>query len=200
MKLILATGNEHKVEELQEMLKDLDFGITSLKDYPEVGEIIEDGKTFEENALKKARQVFNTTGEWSLADDSGLVVDALNGEPGIYSSRYSGKEKDYAANNEKLLKEMTGVPEDKRSARFVSVMALVGPNGEEYIVKGECEGFITEKLIGNQGFGYDPLFFIPDKKKTMAELSMDEKNEISHRGKALEKMRDLLLDLFEKGV
>lgn len=195
MKLILATKNENKIHEIKNMLDGLGIEVCSLFNYPEIPDIIEDGKTFIENALKKARTVHEITGELALADDSGLVVDALDGAPGVYSSSYAGREKDYSANNQKLLEEMKDVPDGRRNAVFVCVMALVGQGGEEYIVEGRCEGRINRSLKGEYGFGYDPLFYLPDKGKTMAELSMDEKNAISHRGRALVKIRDVLLDI-----
>ena len=195
MKLILATKNENKVKELQAMLDGMNIYVTSLFDYPKIADIVEDGASFRENALKKAREVHEITGEWVLGDDSGLVVDALGGAPGIYSSRYSGKEKDYIANNEKLLEEMKDVPDSERQAAFVCVLAVVGPQGQEHIVEGRCEGVITHELKGDKGFGYDPLFFMPDRDLTMAELPMNEKNQISHRGRALAKIKEVLLDI-----
>jgi XTP/dITP diphosphohydrolase len=198
MKLILATKNANKVEELRAMLEGMNISLSSLLDHLEIKDIEENGNTFEENALIKARAVCEITGEWALADDSGLVVDALGGAPGIYSSRYAGREKDYPANNEKLLREMEDIPDDKRQAAFVCVMTLVGPNGEEYTVEGRCEGEIARSLTGDKGFGYDPLFYLPDYHKTMAELPMDEKNKISHRGRALVKIKDVLLDILGK--
>jgi XTP/dITP diphosphohydrolase len=195
MKLILATKNENKVEELRAMFEGFDLVVTSLFDHPEIGDIVEDGNSFRENAFKKAKVVLDKTDEWVLADDSGLVVDALNGAPGIFSARYAGGEKDYAANNQKLLEDLRDVPNGKRWAAFVSVMTLLGPNGEEYVVEGRCEGVITRELTGSKGFGYDPLFYLPGKGLTMAELSMEEKNKISHRGMALAQVKDILLDI-----
>lgn len=195
MKLILATKNNNKVIELSEMLRELNIQLFSLFDFPEIGEIVEDGLTFEENAIKKAKGVHDVTGGWVLADDSGLVVAALDCAPGIYSARYSGKEKDYAANNSKLLADMKGVPDDKRGAAFVCVMALLGPKNEKYIVEGRLEGLIARELKGANGFGYDPLFWLPGLGRMLAELSVEEKNKISHRSKALTKIRDVLLDI-----
>lgn len=198
MKLILATKNQNKVEELRAMLDGLDVQVSSLFDVTGIKDIVEDGQTFRENALKKARTVFEVTGSWALGDDSGLVVEALNGAPGIYSSRYSGREKDYAANNKKLLRELNGVPDEKRSAAFVCVMALVGPGNKEYVVDGRCEGRIAHDLKGDRGFGYDPLFIVSETGRTMAEMPMDEKNKISHRGRALAKVIDILLDILKE--
>ncbi len=195
MELILATKNQHKVEELRAMLREHGFSLSSLFDYPEIVEPVEDGSTFQENALKKARSIWNIKKKWVLADDSGLVVEALGGAPGIYSSRYGGKEKDYQANNEKLLREMAGIPDGRRQAAFVCVMALIDPDGNERVVEGRTEGVITMDFQGHEGFGYDPLFFIPEKGCTMAELPMDEKNAISHRGRALAQVKQVLLDI-----
>ena len=180
------------------MLCDYDISLSSLFDYPEIVDVVEDGVTFQENALKKARTIWNLKKKWVLADDSGLVVDALGGAPGIYSSRYGGREKDYAGNNEKLLSEMKGVPDGERQAAFVSVMALIDPDGKETVVEGRTEGVITRDLQGREGFGYDPLFFIPEKGCTMAELPMDEKNAISHRGRALVQVKQVLLDILRE--
>lgn len=198
MKLILATKNVHKVDELKALLAGLDFSVSSLADYPEIPDVAEDGDSFRENALKKARAVHRITGEWTLADDSGLVVDALAGAPGIYSSRFAGREKDYKANNEKLLSEMADVPDGKRQAVFVCVMALVGPGGEEHVVEGRCSGEIIRGYRGDSGFGYDPLFFIPELGLTMAELPMERKNLVSHRGRALAGIKEVLLDILGK--
>ena len=198
MKLILATRNEGKKVELIRLLEGLGIEVESLADHPEIGEIIEDGDSFTANALKKAREVAVATGGWVLADDSGLVVDALGGEPGIHSARYAGKQGDYKANNEKLLSEMAQVSDGERSARFVCQMALISPDGREWTAKGVCEGEIARDYSGSEGFGFDPLFYIPQKGKTMAELPMDEKNVISHRGRALSKIKDILVEICAK--
>ncbi|MBU1903751.1 MAG: RdgB/HAM1 family non-canonical purine NTP pyrophosphatase, partial [Proteobacteria bacterium] len=154
--------------------------------------IIEDGQTFLENARIKARTVAQATGKWALGDDSGLVVAALNGEPGINSARYAGKQGDHAANNEKLLAEMKDVPQDKRQAYFTCTMVLISPDGKEWDIEEKCHGEIAYDYQGNQGFGFDPLFYLPEYQKTMAELPMSEKNKISHRGKALRHMKEIL--------
>lgn len=180
------------------MLVGLGVSVRSLFDHPEIGDVLEDGATFVENALKKARAIHELTGECVLADDSGLVVDALNGAPGIYSSRYSGREKDYAANNKKLLEAMKAVPDEKRQAAFVCAMALIDTEGREHVVVGRCEGLITRELHGSQGFGYDPLFWLPERGMSMAELPMNEKNLISHRGRALSQIKQVLLDILKK--
>jgi len=192
MELILATKNKHKVEELKKLFDDADLKMFSLLDLPNIPNVIEDGKTFLENARKKAREIAALTGKMTLADDTGLAVNALDGAPGVYSARYSGRDKDYQANNQKLLEEMIKIPDEKRQAAFVCVMVLITPDGKEFDVEGRCEGMILKELKGDGGFGYDPLFFIPHLNKTLAELSMDEKNKISHRGIALRKIREII--------
>lgn len=200
MELILATRNEGKVRELEAMLSGLDVVVTSLADHPEVPEIIEDGDTFLENARKKARAVVEITGCMALADDSGLTVIALGGAPGVNSARYAGKQGDYKANNEKLLMEMAGVPDGKRSAAFVCTMVLARPGGEEWDVEGRCEGKIIREHRGSGGFGYDPLFYVPEEGSTMAELPMGRKNEISHRGRALAQIKKILVDILGRSA
>jgi len=195
--IILATRNKGKVEELKVLLGDMPIDITSLSDHPEIPDIVEDGETFLENARKKARAVVAQVGSWALADDSGLAVKALGGEPGVFSARYAGKDGDHAANNIKLLREMESVPEGQRQAAFVCTMVLISPDGREWDVDGRCEGEIGFDLRGEGGFGYDPLFYVPRFGKTMAELSIDEKNSISHRGMALGKIKQVLLDILD---
>jgi len=173
-------------------LKDLDLGILTLNDFPDVPDIEEDGKTFTENAFKKARFYSKYFGKLTLADDSGLEVDILNGMPGIYSARYAGKRVTHRENNQKLLREMEGVPISKRGARFRCVIAIVSQDGRGAITDGFCKGRIGFKEVGKKGFGYDPLFILPQYGKTMAQLSIEEKNRISHRGKALRKLRKIL--------
>ncbi|MFH1654757.1 MAG: XTP/dITP diphosphatase [Pseudomonadota bacterium] len=194
MELILATKNKHKVEELKKLFDDADLKMFSLLDLPNIPDVVEDGKTFLENARKKAREIAAFTGKMTLADDTGLAVDALGGAPGVYSARYSGRDKDYQANNQKLLEEMKKIPDEKRQAAFFCVMVLITPDGKEFDVEGRCEGLILRELKGDSGFGYDPLFFIPHLNKTLAELTMDEKNKISHRGNALRKIREIIRD------
>lgn len=198
MDLVLATRNEGKLAELKELIAGLSVHVSSLSDYPQIPEIIEDGATFVENARKKARQVRISTGRWVLADDSGLEVEALCGRPGVNSARYAGRQGDYAANNRKLLAEMRDVPDEKRSARFVCSMVLSSPDDGEWVAEGHCDGIIMKGPRGSGGFGYDPLFFIPGKGMTMAELSMDEKNAISHRGRALAKIREILVEILRE--
>ena len=191
--VILASSNPHKIEEIYDILKTLEYKILSMK---EVGlgemDIIEDGDTFEANSLIKAKAVYEATKMPAIGDDSGLMVDYLGGAPGVYSARYSGEDKNYDANNEKLLRELDGVPMDKRSARFVTVITLMFSPEDIVVARGEVHGFIGESLKGSNGFGYDPLFIVPEKGKTFAELSSEEKNSISHRANALVKLQALL--------
>lgn len=197
-KIILASNNAHKISEIKDILKELDFEIKSLKDEGINIEVEEDGKTFEENAKKKAVEIadyLRGKGEDDfiiMADDSGLEVDYLHGEPGIYSARYAGIHGDDATNNKKLLKELEGVPVEKRTGRFVCVIALVDNNNKYISIRGEAEGIIKEELSGEGGFGYDPLFYYVPLKKTFSEMSSEEKNSISHRGVALRKLREEL--------
>lgn len=190
--LVLATGNKGKIEEFQALLGDMDITVRSMKEFSGIGPIVEKGASFEENALIKARAVCRATGKPAMADDSGLVVDALNGAPGIYSARYAGEPCDDAANNEKLLREMEGIPEEKRTGGFYCAIALVFPDGTEEVMNGYCPGVILESARGNGGFGYDPVFYVPQFAKTFGELSMEEKNSISHRGIANRKAVEVL--------
>lgn len=196
MKLVLATNNQGKVRELRELLKDLPIEILSLQDFPDLPEVEEDGDTFQENALKKAREVAGYTGLLAMADDSGLEVDYLKGAPGVYSARFAGEPKNDEANNEKLLQLLEGVPEKQRTGRFRCAIALCTPDGEEYVVEGTCEGVVGTSLEGAGGFGYDPLFYLPEYRQTFAQLDLGVKNQISHRGKAtlkaVEKLKDLI--------
>ncbi len=184
-KAVLATKNKGKLKELQELLRELDIEILSLDDFPEVGKIVEDGKSFFENAMKKAKTVSEKTGLLAIADDSGLEVDALQGKPGIYSARFAGEDATDAKNNEKLLLEMKDIPIEKRGAQFRCVIVAYRPDGKWIKTEGICRGTITTEPRGEKGFGYDPVFLPEGLNKTMAELSMEEKNKISHRGKAL---------------
>ena len=189
--LLLATRNRDKFKEIKEILGENKWKLLSLEDFPETAEVIENGKTFSDNALKKARAAFKATGIPSLADDSGLEVDCLSGAPGVLSSRFAGEKATYRDNNEKLLSLMKDVPMERRRARFKCVVALVDDKEEKW-VEGVCEGIILSEYRGENGFGYDPLFFVPERNKTFAEMTRREKNEISHRGKAFRKMADLL--------
>lgn len=202
-KFILASNNAHKVKEIKEILKDFDFEILSLKEAGIDIDVEEDGKTFEENSFKKAdeiRKYLVSKGENNfivMADDSGLEVDYLNGEPGIYSARYAGEHGNDAKNNKKILNELKGVKEEDRKANFICVIVAVTDKGEKIVAEGKSYGVILEELSGNEGFGYDPLFFVPEHKKTFAEMTSDEKNAISHRGRALEKLKSNLQEILK---
>lgn len=187
-KIIIATKNKGKAEEFRAIFKDKGIDIETLADYPDLPEVEETGKTFAENALLKAETIHQALGEMVLADDSGLSVDALNGEPGIYSARYAGPEKDDQKNYEKLLANLEAVPEEDRTAHFSCTLALVDDKREPLIIEGILKGRILEEPRGENGFGYDPVFYIPDLGKSSAELSADQKNKISHRGKAIEEL------------
>ncbi|MBQ3509345.1 MAG: XTP/dITP diphosphatase [Peptococcaceae bacterium] len=190
--MVLATGNKGKLAEFQRLLEGLDIQVHSMKEYPEIGEIVEDGDSFAANALIKARAVCKATGKPAMADDSGLMVDALDGAPGIFSARFAGEQRSDADNNEKVLQLLEDVADANRTARFFCAIAIVLPNGDEYTVEGTCEGVILRALQGEGGFGYDPLFYVPDMGKTFAELSMEEKNRISHRGHANRKAVEII--------
>ena len=190
--VIIATRNPGKFREIQAILSSLPLKFLSLQDFPDLPEVIEDGATFAENAGKKARTISDFTGRPTIADDSGLVVDALQGRPGVFSSRYAGENATDGERCQKLLKEMASIPEGKRQARFVCAMALALPRGRMEVVEGECRGLITFAPRGKRGFGYDPIFFVPQFGKTMAELEPEEKNRISHRARALEELKAIL--------
>ena len=197
-RLNLATRNPDKVKEIRVILGNPQLEFMSLIDFPEMPEIIEDGHTLEENALKKAREAFQWTQIPSLADDTGLEVDYLNGAPGVRSSRFSGEHATYRENCEKLLNVMQGVPQAKRAAQFRCVVAYADSN-EEFTLEGICEGMILDTYRGEGGFGYDPLFYLPEIGKTFAEMNTEEKNRISHRGIAFRKMNNNLQEkLFPK--
>ena len=198
MTFFVATKNEGKKKELLRILKPLGIDVISEKDLKEpLQDVIEDGNSFEENALIKAKAACKVTLLPSVADDSGLCVDALDGAPGIYTARFAGEECDSAKNNEKLLSVMKDVPENERTARFVSAVACVFPDGREFTVRGECEGKIGFKLCGNKGFGYDPLFI--SELGCFGEISDEQKDSISHRGKALLKLKEKLTEEYLKG-
>ncbi len=194
-KLIFATGNNNKLREIREILSGKNYDVVSMKDAGIDVEIIEDGKTFEENALIKARTVCKASGEVALADDSGLEVDALGGEPGIYSARYMGEDTSYDIKNTNIIERLEGVPDEERTARFVCAMAAVFPDGTEKTFVKTMEGRIGYKIAGENGFGYDPIFYLPEYGKTSAEISPEEKNSISHRGKALRALAEYLESL-----
>ena len=189
---IVATKNKGKIKEIRAILEGTGISVLSMEEAGITSDIIEDGETFEENARKKAEAVFRLTGKPALADDSGLAVDALGGAPGVYSARYAGTGRS-GDNNQKLLAAMQG--ESERSARFVCVMVLITGENEELVVRGECEGEIADGLSGTNGFGYDPLFYLPAYRKTMAELPEEEKNRISHRGRALRELRRRIVNM-----
>jgi XTP/dITP diphosphohydrolase len=191
-KLVLATHNKDKVKEFAEMLSGLRIEVLSLDAFPSVKEVIEDGDTLEANAIKKAREVFAQTGIPSMADDTGLEVFYLNKAPGVYSARYAGEGVTYSQNVRKLLRDLRGVPERRRQAQFRCVLAIVGAEPSPILAEGVCPGTILEAPRGVNGFGYDPIFVPSGFRKTFAELASTEKHEISHRGLAVRKMRDLL--------
>lgn len=191
-KLIFATGNEGKMKEIREILGDLDYEILSMKEAGVDVDIVEDGTTFEENAIIKAKTVMEATGSLVLADDSGLEVDYLNKEPGVYSARYMGENTSYRIKNQIILDRLHSVPDIVRSARFVCVIAAAFPDGRVETRRATIEGRIAQEPAGENGFGYDPIFYLPEKGKTTAQLSAEEKNEISHRGKALRQIKEIL--------
>jgi len=192
MEIVLATGNLHKVKEIKDILKGLGLKFLTLQDFPKITYIVEDGKTFEENAVKKAREIARLTGRLALADDSGLEAEALNNAPGIYSARFAGEKAADSANNKKLIGLLKGIRLARRKARFVCVIAIAEPEGRIYTAKGELKGIIALRPAGKRGFGYDPLFIVPRYKKTVAQLSDGVKNSISHRSKALKKAKGIL--------
>ena len=194
-KIIFATGNNDKLHEIRMILNELGIEVISMKEAGIFLEVEENGETFEENALIKARALCEKTGEITLADDSGLEIDHLNKEPGVYSARYLGTDTPYSEKNAILLKRMEGVPDEDRTARFVCAVALAFPDGRSEVVHGTMEGRVAYKEAGVKGFGYDPIFFLPEYGCTAAEISPEEKNRISHRGKALRMMRDKLIEL-----
>lgn len=191
-RIVLATKNKGKIREVSAALRDLDMALLSLADFPSFPEVIEDGQSFLENALKKAKAASGHTGETALADDSGLEVDALGGRPGILSARFSGADADDQKNNMKLLEVMKDVPAEKRGAAFRCVLVLFRPGGDYDVFEGVLRGWIAEKPSGSHGFGYDPLFIVPEFQKTVAELDPDVKNRVSHRGKALQALKKSL--------
>ncbi len=192
MKLIFATGNENKMREIREILDGMGYEILSMKEAGVEVDADETGKTFEENAIIKAKAVNEVCHELVLADDSGLEIDYLNKEPGIYSARYLGHDTSYTLKNQNLLQRLEGVPDEKRTARFVCAVAAVFPDGSVKTAVRTMEGIIGHEIAGENGFGYDPIFFLPEYGKTSAEISPEEKNAISHRGKALRAMKEIL--------
>ena len=191
-KIIFATGNQNKMKEIREILADMDVEVVSMKEAGIHADIVEDGNSFEENAEIKAKTICEMTGEITLADDSGLEIDYLNKEPGVYSARYMGENTDYHIKNANLIQRLDGVPDEQRTARFVCAIAAAFPDGRVETVRGTMEGRIGYEEKGANGFGYDPIFFLPEYGCTSAELSMEEKNKISHRGKALQAIKEEL--------
>lgn len=191
-RIIFATTNEGKMKEIKAILSDLNVEIVSLKEAGIHVNIVEDGDTFEENAIIKANTIMELTGEIVLADDSGLEVDAMDKEPGIYSARFLGEGTSYDIKNQHILDKLKDVEQEDRSARFVCVIACAMPGGEILTKRATIEGFIGYEITGSNGFGYDPIFWIPEYNNTLAQISLEQKNEISHRGKALMEMREEL--------
>jgi XTP/dITP diphosphohydrolase len=188
MKILVATRNKGKIREIEDLLKDVSVEWVSMDDFPDIPDVEEDGETFEENALKKARTLAEETGLVTIADDSGLVVDALNGRPSVWSARYAGENASDQDKYLKILAEMREIPDPERTARFVCVIALKSPKGYERIFSGKCEGIITHEPHGSGGFGYDPIFFFPPLNRAFGELDRETKNTVSHRANALEKL------------
>ena len=193
--ILLATRNPDKVRELTALLGDLEICIRTLAEFPAAPDVEEDGTTCEANALKKAGETASATGIPSVADDTGLEVDALDGRPGVFAARYAGDGATYEDNCRKLLRELDGVPLERRTARFVTVAALALPEGHTQVATGTLVGVIAEECSGSQGFGYDPVFFVQELGRTLAELTAEEKNRISHRAKAFRSMADILRSL-----
>lgn len=196
--IVLATTNQGKAAEFAVLLQGLSVEIQTLKDHPEIGDIVEDGLSFQENALIKARTVAKATGKLAVADDSGLMVDTLDGAPGIYSARFAGEDKNDAQNTAKLLTLLKDTPQEARGAQFCCAIAIVLPDGREYATEGICRGEIALAPAGDGGFGYDPVFLVPELGKTFAELTMGEKNAISHRGKANQQALIILRELLKE--
>ena len=191
-RILFATGNQGKMKQVREILADLGVEVISMREAGVSAEIVEDGETFEENAVIKARTIMELTGEVTLADDSGLEIDALGGEPGVYSARYMGEDTSYHIKNNDLIRRLSQVPRQQRTARFVCSIAAAFPDGEIITTDGVIEGLIGYEEAGENGFGYDPIFVVPQLGCTTAQLSDEQKNEISHRGKALRKMKEEL--------
>ena len=193
MKLVIATGNKDKVREINEVLAGTGFEAVDMKSEGISCDIVEDAETFEGNALIKAREVHKYTEHYVMADDSGLCIDALDGAPGVYSARFCGEDSTYEEKFAKIYEMLADVPKDKWTARFVCAIAVVRPDGSEFTVRGECEGLLLDHPVGENGFGYDPIFFKPEFGMTTAQMDPEVKNSISHRGKALRTMVERLL-------
>jgi len=200
MQLVLATNNEDKIREMKHLLEDLPVTILTRQDFLEFPDVDETGTTLEENARLKATTIAEFCDLPALADDSGLEVDALDGAPGVYSSRYAGENVTYADNNRKLLKELEGVPPDRRTARFRCVMVIDWGESETDVVEGIAEGVIADDIADGAGFGYDPVFYYPPKEKRFSRMSLEEKNSVSHRGKALQQIRTVIIERLNRRV
>ena len=194
--ILFATGNKDKLKEIRQILGE-GYRVLSLKEAGIQAHVVEDGTTFQENAIKKASEICRLSGQIVMADDSGLEIDALNKEPGVYSARYMGEDTDYHTKNNALIRRLDGVPDEQRTARFVCVIAAAFPDGRVLTAEGVMEGRIGYEEAGSNGFGYDPIFFLPEYGCTSAELSPEEKNRISHRGRALRAMKQSLEELHE---
>ncbi|MBQ7766329.1 MAG: XTP/dITP diphosphatase [Lachnospiraceae bacterium] len=192
MKIIIATGNAGKMKEIKSIFNNSEYEVVSMKEEGIIADVDENGTTFEENALIKAREIAKLSGHIVLADDSGLEVDYLNKEPGIYSARYMGEDTPYSVKNASLIARLDGVDFEKRTARFVCAVAAVYPDGKELVVRETMEGYIGYEEKGSNGFGYDPIFYLKEFDKTSAEISLEEKNQISHRGKAFRAIKALM--------
>lgn len=192
MRIIFATGNQHKMKEIREILGDIGLEIVSMKEAGIEADIVEDGKTFEENAMIKATEIAKLCDDIVLADDSGLEIDYLDKAPGIMSARFMGEDTSYDIKNQALIDKLEGVPKEKRTARFVCAIAAVLPTGKQIVTRGTIEGMIGYEIAGENGFGYDPIFYVEEYGCTTAQLSPEEKNKVSHRGNALMAMKEML--------
>lgn len=188
MKLVIATGNQDKVKEINEILSGTDFTAISMKEAGVNPDIIEDGDTFEENALIKAKAVHDLLGGYVMADDSGLCIDYLDGAPGVYSARFCGENSSYEEKFKKINEMLDGAKDEERTAKFVCAIAVVRPDGTNFVVRGEICGLLLKEPVGENGFGYDPIFYVPEFGMTTAQMPLEQKNSISHRGQALKKM------------
>lgn len=197
--IIIATKNKGKARDFEGMFQPMGYEVKTLLDFDELEDVEETGETFEENAILKAETIAKRLGRTVIADDSGLIVEALNGEPGVYSARYAGEQKDDEANIDKVLKGLEGVPELNRTARFYCALAIAFPERETITVGGTCEGSVLHERRGTYGFGYDPIFLVKDLEKSMAELTPEEKNQISHRAAALNELRKRISSILETG-
>lgn len=200
MELVLATGNRDKQREMKAFLRDLGVTIRTLDEFPCAPVVIEDGETCRANAGKKAKEIAMFTGTLALADDTGLEVDALGGRPGVFAARYAGPQATYSDNCRKLLDELEGVSLDQRGARFLTVVAIADSFSSVEFVEGSLRGRIADHCSGGHGFGYDPVFLVPELGKTLAELTLDQKNQISHRGQALAKAKDVLKRILRRNI